>query len=82
MRDQAPTDAQVEDFTRIVENSANRPILVHCHTANRVGAMWTLYRARKGVPFAIALEEGRTIGLQPGREKAVRARLGEPPLGK
>ncbi|MBI4366658.1 MAG: hypothetical protein HY543_07570 [Deltaproteobacteria bacterium] len=42
--------------------------------------MWTLYRARKGVPFAIAVEEGRTIGLQPPRENALRARLGQPPL--
>lgn len=77
---QAPTDAQVADFTRIVEDSGNKPLLIHCHTANRVGAMWTLYRARKGVPFAIAVEEGRTIGLQPSRENAVRARLGQPPL--
>jgi uncharacterized protein (TIGR01244 family) len=78
--DQPPTDAQVEAFTRIVEDPANRPILVHCSTANRVGAMWVLYQVRKGAPVAFAVEEGRTIGLQPERERAVRARLGEPPL--
>jgi uncharacterized protein (TIGR01244 family) len=78
--EQTPTDAQVEAFTRIVDEPANRPILIHCSTANRVGAIWTLYQVSKGVPIAVAVEEGRTIGLQPERENAVRARLGEPPL--
>lgn len=77
--EQVPTEAQLEDFTRIVEDPANHPILIHCHTANRVGAMWTLYQVRKGVPSTIAMEEGRAIGLQPAREKFIRARLGVPP---
>ncbi len=77
----APTDEQVRAFAKIVENPDNYPILVHCETANRVGAMWALYRASKGVPAMIAVEEGRAIGLKPSREKAVRARLGLPPLG-
>ncbi len=76
----APTDEQVKKFAEIVENPANLPILVHCETANRVGAMWALYRASKGVPAMVAVEEGRAIGLKPSREKAVRARLGLPPL--
>ena len=76
--EQAPTDAQVEAFTHIVEDPANHPILIHCHTAGRVGAMWVLYQVRKGAPVAIALDEGRTIGLKPKREKAVRARLEDP----
>lgn len=78
--ERAPTGAQVEAFTRIVEDPANHPIVVHCHTASRVGAMWVLYQVRKGVPVAIAVEEGRTIGLQLDRENAVRARLVEPSL--
>jgi protein tyrosine/serine phosphatase len=59
----------------VVENAANLPVLVHCHSANRVGAMWALYRASKGVPPAVAVEEGRTAGLK-SREKAVREKLG------
>lgn len=78
--EQAPTDAQVEAFTRIVEDPANHPILIHCHTANRVGAMWVLYQVRNGVPVTIAVEEGRAVGLQPPREKFIRARLGVPSL--
>lgn len=76
--EQAPPDEQIVAFAGIVEDPANQPIIVHCHTASRVGAMWALYQVRKGAPVAIALEEGRTIGLQPDREKAVRARLVEP----
>ena len=75
--EQAPSDEQVTAFARIVEDPANQPIIIHCHTASRVGAMWVLYQVRKGAPVTIALEEGRTIGLQPDRERAVRARLGE-----
>lgn len=76
----APTPAQVAEFAAIVENAANYPLLVTCMSANRVGAIWALYRASKGVPPEVAVEEGRTLGLKPSREKAVRVRLGLPPL--
>jgi len=71
----APTDAQVAEFAKIVDDPANWPVLVNCHSANRAGAMWALYRAAKGVPVEVAIEEGRTVGLKPSREVAVRARL-------
>ncbi|MDA0999713.1 MAG: sulfur transferase domain-containing protein [bacterium] len=78
----APTNAQVAAFAKIVENPANYPILFHCQSANRTGAMWALYRFRKGVPPAVAVEEGRTLGLKSSREKAVRLRLGLSPASK
>ncbi len=78
---QLPTDDQVKAFAAIMEDAATHPILIHCHTANRVGAMWALYRAGVGVPAAIALEEGRTAGLK-SREAAVRAKLGLGGQGK
>ena len=73
----APGDAQVRQFAAIVEDRANYPILVNCVSANRVGAMWALYRAQAGIPAEIAVEEGRTAGLK-SREAAVRERLGLP----
>ena len=76
----APTDDQVKEFARLVEDPANYPILVNCVSANRVGAMWALYRASAGVPVEIAIEEGRTTGLKPSREKTVRERLGAPAM--
>lgn len=76
----APTESQVAEFAKIVNDPANQPVLVNCHSANRVGAMWALYRAAQGVPAEFAVQEGRTAGLEPSREGAVRARLGMPPL--
>ncbi|SON56333.1 Protein tyrosine/serine phosphatase [Hartmannibacter diazotrophicus] len=76
----APTNDQVAEFAKIAEDPNNYPILVHCESANRVGAMWALYRASKGIPKDIAIEEGRTIGLKTSREPAVRDMLGMPAL--
>ena len=77
----APTDAQLAQVARLIGDDANLPVLINCETANRVGAFWALYRASLGVPAAVAVEEGRVLGLKPSREGAVRARLGLPPLG-
>lgn len=76
----APTPKQVEMFAALVEDDTLTPMLVHCASANRVGAMWALYRADQGVDPMVAVEEGRTIGLKPSREEAVRKRLGLAPL--
>lgn len=72
----APAPAQVPTFAKIVEDPDNWPILVHCVSANRVGAMWALYRASRGVPAEVAIEEGRATGLRGSREAAVRQQLG------
>lgn len=75
----APTEAQISQFAKVIADPAMHPVLVNCQSANRVGAMWALYRAQNGVPAEVAVEEGRTAGLT-SREAAVRARLGLPPL--
>ncbi len=49
-------------------------VLLHCGSANRVGAVWLTYRVLdQGVPLKAALREAKTIGLRtPGFEtKAV-----------
>jgi len=71
----APSLQQVGAFAAVANDPKNYPILVHCQSANRVGAMWALYRATSGVPPVIAIQEGRTVGLKPGREAAVRMLL-------
>jgi uncharacterized protein (TIGR01244 family) len=75
----APTRDQVERFGEIMADTSQYPVLVHCSSSNRVGALWALYRARQGVPAEIAIQEGRTVGLKPSREGAVRERLGLDP---
>jgi uncharacterized protein (TIGR01244 family) len=78
----APDANEVAAFTKYVNDPKYYPILVHCESSNRVGAMWALYRAKNGVPPEIAVQEGRTVGLKPSREAAVREILKLPPLGQ
>ena len=73
-----PSDQQVAEFARIIESATYFPLLIHCASANRVGAMWTLYLAQRGIPISIAVDEGRTIGMQRDREEAVLKHLGRP----
>jgi uncharacterized protein (TIGR01244 family) len=59
-----PTDAQVDEFLKITDDPANRPMFIHCTAAVRVGAFWTIRRAlRDGMDVDAALEEGRKVGL-------------------
>jgi uncharacterized protein (TIGR01244 family) len=58
------TDA-VFDEARAALNKAERPILLHCHSANRVGAIWLAWRALEGgLPYEEALTEAQTVGLK------------------
>jgi len=77
-----PDAAKVAEFSQYANDPGHYPILVHCLSANRAGAMWTLYRFRHGVPEKIAVEEGRTIGLKPGREAIIAKQLKQPPSGE
>ncbi len=62
---------QLAIFTKAIENTQT-PILVHCASGNRVGALWTTYRLSKGINSKIAFEEGRTAGMKPFLEEKVR----------
>lgn len=70
-------EAFLEQLTGILNEAGNYPILLNCGSANRAAAAWALYRARTGVPAAVALEEGRALGLT-SREALVREVLGLP----
>jgi uncharacterized protein (TIGR01244 family) len=59
-----PTDVQVDEFLKITDDPANRPMFIHCTAAIRVGAFWAIRRAvRDGLSVDAALEEGRKVGL-------------------
>jgi uncharacterized protein (TIGR01244 family) len=59
-----PTDAQVDEFLRITDDPANRPMFIHCTAAIRVGAFWMIRRVlRDGFTVDAALAEARTVGL-------------------
>jgi uncharacterized protein (TIGR01244 family) len=60
----SPTDAQVDEFLKITDDPANRPMFIHCTAAIRVGAFWMIRRAvRDGLSPDAALEEARKVGL-------------------
>jgi uncharacterized protein (TIGR01244 family) len=58
------TDA-VFDRARALLNTAERPILLHCGSANRVGALWLAWRALDGgLDVAAAEAEAKVVGLK------------------
>ena len=73
------TDAVFEQ-TRAALKTAERPLLVHCASANRVGAVWIPYRVLdEKVPLSQAVAEAHTIGL---RTPALEAKAKAYVLGK
>lgn len=58
------TDQRLGEMRRLFRE-AERPMLVHCGTANRVAAGWLAYRVLdEGVNLQTALFEAKTIGLR------------------
>jgi uncharacterized protein (TIGR01244 family) len=59
-----PKDQQVEEFLKITDDPANRPMFIHCAAAIRVGAFWMIRRVlRDGWPIEKAEAEAKQIGL-------------------
>jgi uncharacterized protein (TIGR01244 family) len=59
-----PKDSDVDEFLRITDDPANRPMFVHCTAAIRVGGFWLIRRVlRDGMSWDAALEESRKVGL-------------------
>ena len=60
-----PSNEQVDEFLKITDDRANRPMLVHCTAAIRVGAFWLIRRVmRDGLSWDAALEEAQKVGLK------------------
>jgi uncharacterized protein (TIGR01244 family) len=73
---QTPADAEVDQFLKITDDSANRPMFIHCTAAIRVGAFWMIRRVlRDGMSIDAALEEARKVGFKdaPHLEQFARA---------
>ncbi len=65
--------ADADAVGRVLADQAAGPVLLHCSTANRVGAVWALLQMRKGKSLAEAEAEGRALGLQsPALVEAMR----------
>lgn len=75
----APTAEAADEFLRITDDPANRPIFIHCTAGIRVGAFWLIRRVvRDNMSWDAALEESRKVGLvnAPHLEEFAKAYIG------
>jgi uncharacterized protein (TIGR01244 family) len=54
----------VRAVASVLDDPEAGPILLHCTSANRVGAVWAVLQARKGKSLEEAEAEGRMVGLR------------------
>jgi uncharacterized protein (TIGR01244 family) len=53
----------VEAVRRVLDDESAAPVLLHCASANRVGAIWGVIQRRRGHSRADAEADARRIGL-------------------
>ena len=69
--------ADVDAVAKVLDDPGAGPTLLHCASANRVGAVWTILQVRRGKSLEEAEAEGHAIGLaSPAMHEAVRRVLG------
>jgi len=60
----APKPEQVDEFIKALKDKDNQPMLIHCASANRVGAFLMIYRViDQGWTEEKALDEATRVGL-------------------
>jgi uncharacterized protein (TIGR01244 family) len=71
--------ADADAVEEVLHDPSSGPVLLHCASSNRVGAVWALIQSREGKSLDAALAAGREAGLRsPQLEETVR-RLVAPP---
>lgn len=72
----AMTDAKIDEALQALDE-AEKPLLLHCKSSNRVGAIWAAYRVTEdGLDEDAAFAEARTVGLRsPELEQRIRSYL-------
>lgn len=58
------TDAVFDETRAWLTDDGKKPLLLHCHSANRVGAIWLAHRVLDdGLMLAAAEREATLVGL-------------------
>ena len=71
------TRSDVDTVAKVLGESERGPVLLHCASGNRAGAVWAVLLAAEGRTYAEAEAAGRKIGLQsPAMIAAVRRVVG------
>jgi uncharacterized protein (TIGR01244 family) len=63
----SPATFRAEDVAAVkavLDDPSAAPVLLHCATANRVGAVWAVIEAQRGKSQEEAEAEGRRVGLK------------------
>jgi uncharacterized protein (TIGR01244 family) len=69
------SDEVFDQIRTLLKSNKDEKVLLHCGSANRVGAVWAAYRVLdQGVPAEQAIKEAKQIGL---RSEAYEQRLNE-----
>ncbi len=66
------SEEHVKKFTDALDRSP-KPVLVHCGSGNRAGAIWASYLISQGTELEEALAAGRKAGMRPPLEEKVKA---------
>lgn len=67
---------QVDEVAAILANLDNRPVLLHCKSGNRVGALWAIYQhTYHNIEKSKAYEKGIEKGLRSDSMKTVTKQL-------
>ena len=66
------SEDHLKAFTEAFEKSP-KPVLIHCGSGNRAGAIWASYLISQGTDAEEALTEGRKAGMRLPLEERVRA---------
>jgi len=64
-------ESQLATFKEVLAQST-APILLHCSTGNRAGAMWTVYRLSEGISPDQAFKEGRAAGMNDAMTEIIK----------
>ncbi len=59
------TDENFDKLRKLLNEKEQRPLVLHCASANRVGAVWLAHRVLDGgLTYEAALAEAKTVGLK------------------
>ncbi|MCA9248943.1 MAG: hypothetical protein KDA42_17570 [Planctomycetales bacterium] len=59
------TDEVFAKSLKVLSDETKRPLILHCASANRVGAIWLAHRVLDdGIAYSDALAEAKTVGLK------------------
>jgi uncharacterized protein (TIGR01244 family) len=70
--------ADIAAVRAVVDDAAAGPVLVHCASGNRVGAVWAVIQGQQGRTFDQAEAEGRRLGMKGSAMTSAVRRLLEP----